>query len=95
MTPVPNPWTAATEAMAFALACQQVIGLRLLRIAFGGARARAEMTRMVAEKATAAGRANMAAAIGLATGGPAKAATAAAGVYKRAVNANGRRLRRS
>jgi len=89
-----NPWTGFSDSFSFALACQQVVALRLTRIAFGGARGQHEMTRMVTEKASAAARAQIAAAVGLATGGPAKATAAAAYVYRRAVNANGRRLRR-
>lgn len=83
------------DGLSFALACQQVMALRLVRIAFGGTSAQREMTRMVTEKAAAAAEAQVAAAIGLATGGPAKAAKAAANVYRRAVSANGRRLRKN
>ncbi len=102
--PVPNrgcnmsrsrsPWSGFADAVSFGLACQQVMALRLTRIAFGGTRAHREMTRMVAEKVGAAAQAEVAAAIGMATGGPAKAAAAAGQVYRRAVNKNKRRLRR-
>jgi hypothetical protein len=82
------------DAWSFALACQQVIALRLTRIAFGGADAHREATRMVTEKAAAAVSAQFAAAQMLVTRGPAGAAAAAAAVYRRAVSANGRRLSR-
>jgi hypothetical protein len=84
----------AIDAFSFAIACQQVIALRLVRIAFGGADARREATRMVTEKAATAVEAQFAAATALISGGPAGAAAAAAQVYRRAVRANGRRLRR-
>src|SRR5262249_35355969 len=89
------PWFGLTDAFAFAVACQQVVALRLMRIARGGTTAQHEMTRMVTEKAAAAAQAQLAAAHGLAPGGPAKAAVKAAAVYRRAVHANGRRLRGS
>jgi hypothetical protein len=82
------------DAFAFALACQHVIALRMARIAFGGRDAQREATRMVTEKAAAAVRAQLAAARVIATRGPASAAAAAAAVYRNAVQANGRRLRR-
>jgi hypothetical protein len=85
----------ATDAFSFAFACQQVIAMRLMRIALGGADGHREATRMVTEKATAAVQAQFAAAQAIITGGPAGAAAAAAHVYRRAVRANGRRLRRT
>jgi hypothetical protein len=84
---------SAAEALSFAMACQQVIALRMFRIALGGSRAQREATRMVAEKAAAAMRAQFAAAAALPTRGPAGAAAAVASVYRNAVRANGRRLR--
>ena len=87
------PWTNMADAFAFALACQQVMALRMTRIALGGAMADREARRMVSEKATAAVEAQVAAAMGMATGGPARAARAAASVYRRAVQQNRRRLR--
>ena len=82
------------DALSFAFACQQVIALRLVRMALGGSDAQREATRMVTEKAAAAVRAQFAAVQVLATRGPASAAAAAADVYRRAVRANGRRLSR-
>jgi hypothetical protein len=84
----------ATDAWSFALACQQVIALRLTRIAFGGADAQREATTMITEKAATAMSAQFAAAQVLVTRGPASAAAAAAAVYRRAVRANERRLSR-
>jgi hypothetical protein len=80
--------------MAFAVACNQVIALRLARIAFGGASGQREASRMITEKAAAAVRAQLAAAQVLPTRGPVGAAAAAVAVYQNAVRANGRRLRR-
>jgi len=88
------PWANFNEAMTFALACQQVMALRMARIALGGTAAQRELTRMVSEKAAAAAEAEVAAAFGMAIGGPAQAARAAASVYRRAVRENRRRLRR-
>jgi hypothetical protein len=50
---------------------------------------------MVSEKAAAAVRAQFAAARALPSGGPSGAAAAAKTVYRRAVRANRRRLRRN
>jgi hypothetical protein len=85
---------SVANALTFALACQQVIALRMFRVAFGGSRSRRETTRMVAEKAAAAARAQLAAAAALPTRGPKGAASAAAAVYRKAVRANRRRLSR-
>jgi hypothetical protein len=85
---------SAAEAMSFAIACQQVIALRLFRMALGGAAAKREARRMVSEKAAAAVRAQFAAAQALPGGGLSGAAAAAKAVYRKAVRANGRRLRR-
>jgi hypothetical protein len=88
-----SPLRGAADALSFAFACQQVIAFRLMRLALGGADAQREATRMVAEKAGAAVRAQFAAAQALPMRGPAGAVSAAANVYRRAVRANRRRLR--
>jgi hypothetical protein len=95
MKRTPSSVHGHADAVSFALACQQVIALRLMRIAFGGADGHREATRMVTEKATAAVQAHFAAAEAMFTSGPAGAAAAAANVYRRAVRANGRRLSRT
>ena len=50
------------RAWQIGLEAQSVIGLRMLRLAAGGARAEAESSRMVTEKILAAGEARVAAA---------------------------------
>ncbi|CAH1662360.1 MAG: hypothetical protein KF735_04600 [Chelatococcus sp.] len=66
---------------------QEVIALRMLRLASGGPVAEAEMNRMVDEKVTAF----VEAAATLATGGAAEHVVSR---LRRKVRANGRRLRR-
>ena len=59
-----NPWLSfGLKAWQIGLEAQSVIALRMLRLAAGGARAEAEASRMVTEKVTAAGEAQMAAAM--------------------------------
>jgi hypothetical protein len=69
-----------------------VIGLRLLRIANGGALAAREANRMIAEKFETAVEAQFAACAAIATGEPARAFDRAAATYRRRVRANRRRL---
>jgi hypothetical protein len=66
---------------------QRVIGLRLMKIAAGGAGAQNEVSRMVAEKVTAFAEA----ATTLATGGSARKVVRR---YRTRVKANARRLSR-
>jgi hypothetical protein len=81
-------WLALTaDGARLAFETQQVIGLRLMRIAAGGAAAQAEMTRMVTEKAFACGEA----ATTLALGGSARKVVRG---YRTRVKANARRLSR-
>lgn len=68
------------------LEAQEVIALRMMRLAGGGAVAEAEMNRMVDEKVTAF----VQAAATIATGG---AAEIVVSQLRRKVRANGRRLR--
>jgi hypothetical protein len=50
-----NPWFALTfKAIQLGIDAQNVMTLRMMRLASGGTGARNEMTRMVIEKATAA-----------------------------------------
>jgi len=90
-----NPWAAWLNAATFAAEAQWVIGLRMMRLAAGGAAGTREAQRMVVEKAVAAAQAQAAAGMALATGrGSHAAARAAAKPYRRAVRANRRRLTR-
>jgi hypothetical protein len=57
-----NPWLAlSTQAARMCWEAQTVIWLRGLRMAQGGAKARAEAQRMITEKAAALAEAQMAA----------------------------------
>ncbi len=78
------PWFAAAM---LALESSHVVAMRLMKLAGGGRRARAEASRMAAEKVGEA----MAAGVTLATGG-----TTAKVVrrYRKRVRANARRLSR-
>jgi hypothetical protein len=90
-----NPWTYAFDVARLGLEAQQVIALRMMRLAAGGALATREANRMVAEKATTLAEAQWAAAAALAGAHGARiAATRAFGTYKRAVRKNRRRLSR-
>jgi hypothetical protein len=84
----PKTWLAlGADNARLAFEAQQVIGLRMMRIAAGGAAAQAEMTRMVTEKAFACGEA----ATTLALGGSARKVVRG---YRTRVKANARRLSR-
>ena len=78
-------WKLGVDASLLAMESQQVIGLRLAKLAAGGSGAQAEAQRMVSEKIMAAHEA----ALLLATGG--STAKVMAG-YRRKVRANARRL---
>jgi urease beta subunit len=73
------------DATMLAFESQQVIGMRLIKIAAGGAVGQAEAQRMVTEKVAAAGEAALMVASGAST------AKVIAG-YRRKVRANARRL---
>jgi hypothetical protein len=91
-----NPWlTLSLKAFQIGLEAQSVIALRLLRLATGGARARAEAGRMVTEKVLATGEAQAVAAVAVMQGRKRHAvAGKALNVYKKRVRANRRRLSR-
>jgi hypothetical protein len=81
-------WFALSADNArLAFEAQQVIALRLVRMAAGGTAAQAEMTRMFSEKAFACGEA----AATVATGGSARKVVRR---YRTRVKANARRLSR-
>ena len=89
-----NNWfSVSSQTAMLALETQSVIALRLMRIAGGGALARSEATRMVTEKVQARGEAPAVAAVGSMTGRNRRhIAKKVAGVYKKRVRANRRRL---
>ena len=81
-----NSWMRmCMDSMMLAVESQQVIALRLAKIAQGGPAADAEMNRMVKEKVFAAGEA----AWTTSTGGSAESVIKQ---YRRKVQANARRL---
>ena len=81
-------WLAlTTDAARLAMEAQQVVGLRLLRIAAGGVAAQTEATRMCTEKAFASAEAMAS----VATGGSARKIVRR---YRTRVKANARRLSR-
>ena len=81
-------WFALTaDGVRLAIEAQQVIGLRVLRIAAGGATAQAEITRMMTEKAFASAEA----VTTVAMGGSARKVMRR---YRTRVKANVRRLSR-
>ena len=92
-----NPWlTLAYDAARLGFEAQQVIALRLVRLAGGGASAKAEAGRMVSEKATALVAAQIGAATDLAQGRkPEAVVKKAMGIYRKRVGANKRRLSRA
>jgi hypothetical protein len=80
-------WKLGLDATLLAMESQQVIGLRMAKLAAGGRAAEAEAHRMVSEKIAAANEAALLMAMGGST------AKVVAG-YRRKVRANARRLAR-
>lgn len=78
-------WKLGVDATLLAMESQQVIGLRLTKLAAGGPAAEVEAHRMVSEKIAAANEAALLMAMGGST------AKVVAG-YRRKVRANARRL---
>lgn len=78
-------WKLDMDATLLAMESQQVIALRLAKLATGGAAAQAEAQHMVTEKIMAAQEA----ALLIATGGSTAGVVAG---YRRKVRANARRL---
>ena len=90
-----NPWLSfGLRAWQIGLEAQSVIALRMLRLAAGGARAKAESSRMVTEKILAAGEARVAAAAAMRGHKKHFVAGKALNVYRKRVRANKRRLSR-
>jgi hypothetical protein len=91
-----NPWLALSlKTIQMGFEAQNVIALRMLRLAAGGARMEAEATRMITEKAATAAEAQAVAAIAAMTGDPQHVvAGKTLKVFKKRVRANKRRLSR-
>lgn len=89
-----NPWIALTlRATQLAWEAQQVIVLRLMRLALPGAPAKSEAGRMVSEKVAAFVEAQAAAATGTIAGGDGhRVATKVLNTYRKRVRKNKRRL---
>ena len=79
-----RPWF---DLAMLALESQQVIALRMLRLAAGGAGAQREARRMVSEKIVAAAGANARLMTGASPGSVVRS-------YRKKVRANARRLKR-
>jgi hypothetical protein len=91
-----NPWfSIARDAVRLGMEAQDVITLRLTRLAAGGTSGHAEAHRMVTEKLEAFATVQMAFALSLLTGHQAPAiARRTIGIYGKHVRANRRRLSR-
>ncbi len=91
-----HPISAWLRNIGLAVEAQQVIALRVLRLAQGNALATREATTMVTEKIAAFSEAQIAAGLALTTGCSVHATVARAAVpYRRRVRANRKRLTRS
>jgi hypothetical protein len=91
-----NPWFALTfKTMQLGLEAQSVIALRMMRLASGGASAKAEMSRMMIEKGSAFAEAQVAATAAVMAGRKDHVvASKALKVVRKRVKANKRRLSR-
>jgi hypothetical protein len=89
-----NPWLAlASQAAIVGWEAQQVIALRLMRIAAGGSRGRDEAQRMVSEKVAAFAEAQAIVTASAAGGGTSRGAgKKVLNVYGKRIRANRRRL---
>jgi hypothetical protein len=89
-----NAWFAlSSQAALLGLEAQGVIALRLMRLAAGGALAKSETARMMAEKIEALGEAQSAAAMATLKGhNSRRVASKVLRVYKKRVRGNRRRL---
>jgi hypothetical protein len=91
-----NPWLDLTfKTMQLGWDAQNVVALRMLRMASGGAHAKTELNRMVTEKVAAAAEAHLVAATAVMTGSKDHVtAGKVLRVFKKRVRANKRRLSR-
>ena len=89
-----NPWVVLTmRAFQLGWEAQNVIALRMLRLASGDVRGQAELNRMVVEKISAAVEAQIAAGAAMMSGSKDHVvAGKALTIYKKRVRANRRRL---
>src|ERR1700742_3175104 len=88
-------WRHWMDASMLALEAQNVIALRMMRMASGGPLAASEAQRMVIEKLGAVASAQVAAGLTLASGGTVEAAyVGALAPFRKRVRANRRRLGR-
>jgi hypothetical protein len=91
-----NPWFALTFKVAqLGFDAQSVVALRMMRLASGGAGTKAEMSRMVVEKAAALAEAQVAATTAVMAGRKDHVVVGKAlNIFKKRVRANKRRLSR-
>jgi hypothetical protein len=88
-------WALSSQAAMLGLEAQNVMALRFMRLAAGGALAQSESARMVSEKMLALGEAQTAAVLTAMKGGKSHHVTKKVlGVYKKRVRKNRRRLAR-
>jgi hypothetical protein len=89
-----NPWlTFSLKAFQLGVEAQNVVALRMMRLATGGAGAEVEMSRMILEKAAAIAEAQFAAATAAGKADHVIASKALT-VFRKRVRANRRRLSR-
>lgn len=88
----PTLWDLSIDAFTLGLEAQQVIALRMAKLATGGDPHGHEVQRMVTEKAMAAVDAQLGLVQALAAGKPEDGPVRALAVYRRKVRANRRRL---
>lgn len=90
-----NPWTRLTlDAWSLGLEASTVIGLRMMKLAAGGAAAQAEAARMVQEKVRAGQALGVKAVTGALGFTVEQAAASTLSHYRLKVRANRRRLAR-
>jgi hypothetical protein len=95
MTARRDPWfSLSIDALSLALEVHSVIGLRMMKAAWGGAAARDEGCLMITEKAKAVMDAQFLFASSLMAGQGALAPARAVALMRRRVQANQRRLTR-
>lgn len=88
-----TPLSLSMDMMALGWEASTVIGLRMMMLAAGGARAEAEALRMVEEKVAAAADLQFRAMTGGLGHHPVAVGSASVARLRRAVRANARRLR--
>lgn len=91
-SPFSTWFTLPLQTMQLGFEAQQVIGMRLMKVAMGGVEAGKEMELMVAEKTKAALDAQMVLAGAVFGADPEKTAGKVMAIYQRKVSANRRRL---